>query len=71
MNAIVHLCFISGLVAAIIGLRTIKTKHWVDISKYSLESIEYEGNSAILTGAFFLFIGIVLLVLGIIALLIK
>ncbi len=64
MDALRPICFIFGSVAVIIGLRIIKMKHWVDISKYSFESIDIEGNSAIFIGAIFLFIGIVLIALG-------
>jgi hypothetical protein len=69
MSSLTVMCFIFGLLASFIGIYVIKTKHWVDISKHSLERIEDEGNVAIIRGVFFLILGIILILLGLVSLL--
>jgi multisubunit Na+/H+ antiporter MnhB subunit len=63
MSSGVVCLFILGLLASSIGIYVIKTKHWVDISKYSLEIIESEGSNATCVGVIFLSLGIILLLL--------
>jgi hypothetical protein len=67
MRSGVGCLFILGLVASYIGIYVIKTKHWVDISKHSLEIIESEGSNATCLGILFLSLGIILIVLGFIS----
>ena len=68
MSSLTVICFIFGLLASSIGIYVIKTKHWVDISKHSLEIIESEGSNATCIGILFLFLGIILVVLGLVSL---
>jgi hypothetical protein len=53
MRSITATCFVFGLLASFIGIYVIKTKHWVDISKHSLERIDTDGNEATCMGIFF------------------
>jgi hypothetical protein len=68
MSSITATCFIFGLLASFIGIYVIKTNHWVDFSKHSLERIDTEGNEATCMGVFFLILGIILIVLGLVSL---
>ncbi len=68
MSSITATCFIFGLLASFIDIYVIKTKQWVDISKHSLERIDTEGNEPTCTGVFFLILGIILIVLGLVSL---
>ena len=68
MSSLTVMSFIFGLLASSVGIYVIKTKHWVDISKHSLEIIESEGSNATCIGILFLFLGIILIVLGLVSL---
>ncbi len=67
MSSGVGCLFILGLLASSIGIYVVKTKRWVDISKYSLEIIESEGSNATCLGILFLSLGIIIIVLGFIS----